>query len=393
MRILLTVLAILWPVAACAQETGIGTPETPASETRTEWVVTSAEGMDALLLIGAVGGDVMQADRYSETIAFLRANISEEGLAAIDEIDRQLRQERSLLTGPALALAFSAGPIATLEDVIATAADPETRLRPGLEASPYWDADRYAQIVALMPTVHKALLALREVGYQRWYASTNLPPIEAGIARIAGEVEPYDVIAEQARLLGRPLDPEIEIVVVRFNQPYGIRIIGQRFVAFYEWPAETQLRVAAHEIFHPPFDTDDAELLELLSELEADPWMQSIVNDHDPAFGYNSFMGVINEGSTQALDQIVSSRLGFARDPGSRWQHADGGMHMFAAAAWHAMVEDGFAETGGVYSDWLKSALRRGLLSPSEVRRRAAEVVGEETVNQWGPHRSAEAAD
>lgn len=383
MRILLIVAALLWPAAACAEET----------ETRTEWVVSSAEGMDALLLIGAVGGDVLQAGIYDETIAFLRENLSEEGLAAIDRIDRELRQERSLLTGPALALVFSAGSIATLEDVIASAADPDARLRPGLEASSNWDEDRYAQITVLMPTVHTALLALRDVGYEHWYAATNRPPIEAGIARIASEVAAYDVIAEQSRLLGRPLDPEIEIVVVRFNQPYGIRIIGQRFVAFYEWEAETQLRVAAHEIFHPPFDTDDPELLDLLSDLEADPWMQSIVNDHDPAFGYNSFMGVINEASAQALDQIVSARLGFARDPGTRWRHHDGGMHMFAAAAWHAMVEDGFADSGGVYADWLKSALRRGLLSPSEVRRRAAEVAGEDAVNQWGPHRSAGGAE
>ena len=63
---------------------------------------------------------------------------------------------------------------------------------------------------------------------------------------------------------------------------------------------------------------------------------------------------------------------------------------MFAAALYHAMKEDGFAETGGVYEDWLKSALQRDLLSPENVRRRAAEVVGEDMVNTWGPHRSAE---
>lgn len=385
MRILLSLLLALAPVSACALNSQ---PHGHVAETPTRWEISGAEGLDALLLIGVVGGDVLQAGRFSDTVTFLREHLSPEGLEAIDEIDRRFRQERGLLTGPALALVFSAGPIGSLADVIASAENPETRLGPGLAASPYWDEENYAFAISMMPSVHTALIALQDVGYERWYASTNRPTIEHGIERIAEALAPYDLIPEQARLLGRPLDPTVGILVVRFNQPYGIRVIGQRFVAFYEWEAETQLRVAAHEIFHPPFDTDDEELLGLLSELEADPWMRSIVEDHDPQYGYNSFMGVINEGSTQALDQIVSARLGFARDPGARWRDSDGGMHMFAAAAWHAMTEDGFDESGGTYSDWLKSALRRGLLTPSEVRRRATEVVGEETVDQWGPHRA-----
>jgi len=385
MRNIFVLLALTLAIHNPAQA---ASPDAPnVAETRTEWVVQPAEGMDALLLIGAIGGDVLQAPIFSETIGFLRENLSAEGLAAIDEIDFQMRQTRGQLTGPTLALIFSAGPVATLDDVIASTLDPDGRLRPGLEQSPNWDEDRYASIVAAMPTIHTALTALRDVGYERWYAATNRPPIAAGIERIAADVSLYDIIPEQARLLGRELDPRIEILVVRFNQPYGIRILGQRFIAFYEWEADTQLRVAAHEIFHPPFDLDDDSLWALMSDLEADPWMVSIVEDHDPAFGYNSFQGVINEGATQALDQIVSDRLGFGRDPGRRWQHADGGMHLFAAALYHALIEDGFDDSGGVFEDWFRSALERGVLSPSEVQRRAAEIVGQDAVNRWGPDR------
>jgi len=386
MRNIVLVLAL----AVCAPANAFGLQETDSIEIQTEWVVQPAEGMDALLLIGAIGGDVLQGPIFSETIGFLRENISPEGLAAIDEIDFQMRQTRGQLTGPRLALIFSAGPVATLDDVIASAADPDGRLRPGLEQSTYWDEERYDSIVLAMPTIHTALTALRDVGYERWYASTNRPPIAAGIERIAAEVSPVDVIPEQARLLGRDLDPRIEILVVRFNQPYGIRILGQRFIAFYEWEADTQLRVAAHEIFHPPFDIEDESLWSLMSDLETDPWMVSIVEDHDPGFGYNSFQGVINEGATQALDQIVADRLGFARDPSRRWQHADGGMHLFAAALYHALIEDGFDESGGVFEDWFRTALEADRLSPSEVQRRAAAIVGWEAVNAWGPDRSVD---
>jgi len=356
--------------------------------TVTQWNVQSAMGMDALLLIGAASGDLMQADIYAEEIADVRRKMSAEGIAALDELDAILRQKLGVLTGPALAYFFSAGPVATLDDVIASAADPIARLKSGLETSPHWDPKEFEFAVNVMPTVHAALLALRDTGFVDQYRQESAD-IEAAIESNHAAVSPYDIIPEQERLLGRDLDPQIDIIIVCYAKPYGIRILGQRFVAYYGWDAETQLRVAAHEIFHPPYDPNDAELADLLSALGSDPWMTSIVDDHDPQYGYNDFKGVVDEGSTQALDQIVSDRLGFAEEPGERWRESDGGMHMLAAALYHAMQESGFADDGGVYADWFKNALRSGLLSPSEVKRRAAQVVGWDAVDTWGPHRSA----
>ena len=128
---------------------------------------------------------------------------------------------------------------------------------------------------------------------------------------------------------------------------------------------------------------EDPELWALLEPLREDPFMRNIVDTHDPAFGYNSFEGIVDEDSAQALDQLVSERLGIAHDAARRWQHSDGGMHMLAAALYHAMKEDGFSETGGVYHDWLKLALQRGLLDPDDNIRRATEIVGEATVQKW----------
>ena len=345
--------------------------------------------MDALLLIGAASGDLMQAHIYSEEIAAVRGQMSAEGIAALDSLDAVLRQELGRLTGPSLAYFFSAGPVATLDDVIESAADPIARLKPGLEMSPNWDTKEFESAARLMPAVHTALLALRDTGFVEQYHQESLPDIVAAIASDYAPVISHDLIPEQERLLGRGLDPQIDIIIVRYAKPYGMRILGQRFVAYYGWDAETQLRIAAHEIFHPPYDPNDAELIDLLSELRSDPWLMSIVHDHDPQFGYNSFEGVVDEGSTQALDQIVSDRLGFAEEPGERWRKSDGGMHMLAAALYHAMRESGFADDGGSYSEWFKNALRSGLLSPSEVKRRAALVVGWDAVEAWGPRRSA----
>ncbi|WP_203291839.1 hypothetical protein [Maricaulis parjimensis] len=348
----------------------------------TQWTVRAAPGMDAILLIGILSGDELQSHYYGETIGFLREALPSEAVEAADRVGASFRESGSL-TGPTLALIFSAGPFATLDDVIASAADPETHLRANLEASDNWSEERYSGLMEILPDVHTALEGLRSINYSAWYQAQLMPNIAPAVEANLAAVSAYDIIPEQERLLGRTLAPEIEILVLRFSQPYGIRITGQRFIAYYGWDANIQLRVAAHEIFHPPFDRTDPEILSRFEALEADPWFRSIVDNHDPAFGYNSAMSILNEDSTQALDQIVSERIGVARDPRQRWTHADGSMHLLAAALYHAMKEDGFDQSGGVYSDWLKSAFDRGLLTPEEVRRRAAIVVDEATVNSW----------
>jgi hypothetical protein len=352
-------------------------------EQTTEWVVTAAAGMDALLMIGAASGDVLQSELFEEPIALMRGRMSAESVAAMDRLDQTLRVEGERLTGPFLAFLFSAGNISTLDDILASATDPDTFLKPGLQASGNWDEERYAEALELMPDIILALEGLKGIGFEDWYAGSIMPNVQAGVERNLAAVSPYDIIPEQARLLGRDLDPRIEILIVRFNQPYGIRIIGQRFVSYYGWNANIQLRVAAHEIFHPPFDLEDESLRARTSAWATDPWFQSIVENHNPGFGYNSLSGVVNEDSTQALDQIVAERLGFARDPAKRWNSADDGMHMLAAALYHAMKEDGFDQTGGTYSDWFASALDRGMLTPDEVRRRATEIVGPLQVQYW----------
>ena len=368
------IAAALAALAACT------TPA--AAEQRTQWNVHSSEPLDALLLLGAASGDVLQADYYADDIAWVRASLPADAVSALDQIGAQVR-DSGALTGPLLALVFSAGPIETYEDLIASADDPERRLRPNFEASPYWREERWPGVAAAMPAIANLLRELEAAGFRERWRTEVSPIVEAGVVRVREAVSPYDLIPEQERLLGRPLESGIELLVLHYSQPYGIRITGQRFLNHHHYDAGIQLRTAAHEIFHPPFDLQDEEIQSRLLNLSQDTWMRTIVEDHDPQFGYNSFEGVINEDSTQALDQIVSERLGFARDPGERWRHADGGMHMLAAALYQAMKEEGFDQRGGVYQDWLADALDRGLLTPPEVRRRAVLIVGEEAVARW----------
>ena len=57
------------------------------------------------------------------------------------------------------------------------------------------------------------------------------------------------------------------------------------------------------------------------------------------------------------------------------------------AALYRAMKLEGFDISGGSFETWLRSAIARDVLSPTNVKRLAAEVVGSAAVAAWGPHR------
>jgi hypothetical protein len=334
------------------------TAEQRAQPSETQWVFNSAEGLDALLLIGAAAGDELQAEHYAKHIAEFRGNLSPEALEMLDALGAQFRDEGTLF-GPFLVLIFTGTDFLTLEDILVSARDPEALLRPSWETTPYWDEVDWPRYRGIMPGLVLILEEMQASNFSSKWNEQVLPYIVDTIARLEQDITCYDVLPVQAQLLGRTLEPEIELVVAQYTLPYGIRVQGQRFLAHHTYPSDAFLRTAGHEIFHPPFDFEDQDLLRLLEPLQNDPWMISIVEDHDPAVGYNSFRGVVDEDSTEALDQLLATRLGIAVEPGHRWRYEGGGMHMLAAALFHAMTEEGFIDSGSNYSDWLKSALER----------------------------------
>jgi hypothetical protein len=372
---MLALLALL-SVAAHASE---------MDDRSTRWHVQSAVGLDAVVFIGALAGNSLQYEHFEAEVDYIRPRLNAEAGAALERLT-EFAELHGMLLGPNLALIFSAGPVESLGDVIASAREPETRLRPELQKSEYWDAREWTWVRdETLPDVLAVLVGLREAGFEPYWREIAAPTLGMRIEATRKYLQRFDIIPEHERLLGRRLDPEIDLFLLYFSRPYGIRVTGQRFASHHSYPMYVQLRTAVHEMFHPPFERGDYSVYERLRELTTDPWMQSILAGHDPAIGYNTFPELLDESATQALDQLIADRMGFDQGPGARWRKADGGMHMLAAAIYQMLVEDRFGETGGNFAAWFDLAIDRGLLAPKEVRRRAALIVGQDAVDRWNP--------
>ena len=123
----------------------------------------------------------------------------------------------------------------------------------------------------------------------------------------------FDVIRWQEKLTGRTFDPTINIVLLLFCKPHGIKVQGQTFLQAYDYDIPTTVRIAAHEMLHPPVPMDGAAAKSALGVLSKDALITRIVKEHDPRWGYTTLEGLLNEDLCQALDQLISD------DPAHAW--------------------------------------------------------------------------
>jgi hypothetical protein len=120
---------------------------------------------------------------------------------------------------------------------------------------------------------------------------------------------------------------------------------------------------------HPPYNlSSDPELKGTLDLLRGDAFLMDKVNNHNPAFGYNSFEGFIEEDCVQALEQVINEKFKVEVEAHKRWKENDGGMHVFAVALYSVMKEENFNGEQETFRNFLLRMIRSGKLSAGRIK-------------------------
>jgi hypothetical protein len=349
---------------------------------RTQWKVRGSEGFDALCFLGPLSGKPLYTRYYEAELAAFRPKFAPGAQAALDRLQKAA-DAKGWLLAPGLCTMLSAAPDATLDDILLAVREAQTRVLPGYKASQYWDQENWDVFLAGRADLLITLEGLRDAGFpelRRQYMELKLEP---RVAALSAKLATMDVIAEQERLIGHKLEPGIEIVLLWFSKPHGTRIQGQRFLSHVDYPEALTIRIAGHEILHPPFPMEGATAKAAIATLERDSLMQRVLKEHDPAFGYNTMEGILNEDTVQALDQIIAERLGVSNPPAKRWATADDGMHVLAAGLYGMLKADGYDRTGGNIEQWMDRAVKGGRLAPASLHAAASKVLEKPADQLW----------
>jgi hypothetical protein len=249
-------------------------------------------------------------------------------------------------------------------------------------ASPYWSESDWAWFSKATPALISIFTAMQAADFAAFRA-TRTTGLDARVRDVQRALDGFDVISLQKKLSGRDFDPAIEVVLLQFVKPHGIKVQGQTFLQAIDYDTATTVRIAAHEMLHPPFDKNGAAARAALEVLGSDPVIMKIVREHDPKWGYTTLEGMLDEDLVQALDQMISEALGVGRNPADRWRKADDGMHVIAAGLYGLLREDRWAERGGSIEKWLQQTAMNGRLKSDKFHRVAARVLERDPTRLW----------
>jgi hypothetical protein len=352
-----------------------------AAPSRTRWSIRTSEGLDALAFLGPLSGKPFYTKYYQVELAAF-PKLPAPAQAALIRLNQRYDADGVLLW-PDLTLAMSGGPTDDIPALIRSLDAAETVLKAPFQANTNWKDETWARFLACrddLRTVLNALQAADFPGFRKGYVGDLAA---TRIAELKAFYGPLDVIAEQERLLGRKLDPEIRIELLWFCRPHAASLQGQRFIAQFRSSNQAMVKIAAHELLHPPFDMKGATARACLAVLEKDALFAKILAEKDPSSGYNSLEGILNEDTCEALDQIIQERLGFSELPKDRWTKADQGMHVLAAGLYGILTAEGYDKSGGNIEAWMMAAAKSGKLAPANLHPAAAMVLGKPVDQLW----------
>lgn len=348
--------------------------QTPAPRTR--WKLRGSEGADAIAFLGPLSGTPLYLEFYAEDAAAFAPRLPEAVRQDLARLWAQAQEDGFGLLGPNLQLLLcTQGHDASLSSLLQALRQRESALLPGYRASRYWNASDWAWFERAAPRLERIFEALQAAGFGAFRAERAGDALARRIAEQGRALAGFDVVAWQEKLTGRRFEAEIEIVLLQFAKPHGIKVQGQTFLQSADYDTATTVRIAAHEMLHPPVPMDGAAARAALVVLERDPLIMKIVREHDPRWGYTTLKGLLDEDLAQALDQLISEALGVGRNPADRWRKADEGMHVIAAGLYGLLRQDRWSETGGAIEPWLAQAAAAGRLDPAHFHPVAARVL------------------
>lgn len=354
-----------------------------AAPSSTRWHVRTSEALDAVAFLGALSGGELYLKRYDKEAAEFGALLPQAARSDLAALREEADKGGFGLLWPGLATILSGSGIATMGDLVAVVGQLEQRVRPAYAASVYWDEGNWRWLTAAAPRLHKAFAAMQEAGFAAYRARLVGSTLDAKASELERALSGFDVIQWQRKLTGRDFDPNIQITLLYFAEPHGVRVQGQHFLQSTAYGLTTTLRIAAHEMLHPPIDMKGKVAEAVMATLTKDELITRIVRNHDPRWGYTTLEGYLNEDICQALDQMISEALGAARNPADRWRKADDGMHVLAAGFYGLLRQDKWAETGGSIEAWLDQANKSGRLRPANLHPIAARILERPAERLW----------
>lgn len=343
--------------------------EAAKSVTKTKWDLVPSFKLDVICFLNTLTGDPFYLDFYKEEYAKFEPKLTPVARTALADLKRKIKDEKQGIISAALAINFSATGDKTLDDMLKTLKN-SSKMQDNLRKTPYYNDDDWKLYESVRPDLKVIFQFLKKIRFDAYWKTDILPKVNKRISEIRNELTHFDVVSEVEDHLGFQLpSDQITVYVLYYTKPHGIKVTGMRFLTDEAWPIKIVVRNAGHEMMHPPYDLkNDKELVDLLNSLKNDEFIMDKVNNHDRSFGYNTFEGLIEEDTVQAIEQLINEKFKIENEAHQKWKESDDGIHVFAVALYSVMKQENFPENHETFRDFLVRIFRTGKLSSGRIK-------------------------
>ncbi len=259
------------------------------------WVIRPSVWFDAVCLIPLLAGMPFYTSRHEQDARWWQERFGSvagaeagDGLSVLrrevaDGAGKPLPAFLALWTSPAAAPGESAAD--GLDGLIAAVADPQRLPGAMREISPRWNEPDDRLFRSVRPALLAVLEGLRAAGLAQWWAEHAEDDLRRRCAELHSSLARYDLVPLVEQHTGvRFGSRAVELCVLRWAAPHGIRVTGTRFLTDRRYDADRVLNIAVHELLHPPWPGGHPAK-GLLDGLAADPFLAARFAGRDPAAG------------------------------------------------------------------------------------------------------------
>lgn len=350
---------------------GIGKEEMHSNDvhTTTDWSLKPSFKFDVICFLNALTADPYYMNIYKEEFGKFEKKLTPPAETALANLKRKIKDEDKGIISAFLTLYFSATDDETLDQMLLTLKD-SRRMQASMKQTQFYDEESWRLFESVKDDLRVIFRFLQKIQFQKYWQEHILPKVQARITEVEGQLPKFNIIPAIENILGFALPSnKISVFMLYYSRPHGIRITGTRFLTDVGYPFSIVMRNAIHEMMHPPFDLkSDTELLSELNKLQSDEFLMNKVLNHDPAFGYNSFIGFVEEDVVQALEQVINEKMTIGVEAPTRWKGADNGMHVLAVALYSLMKDEKFSIGRESARDFVIRMIRTRKLGPGKIK-------------------------
>ena len=223
-----------------------------------------------------------------------------------------------------------------LDDLVAAVADPELLVSAMRKTSPRWNEADDLLFRSVRPALSAVLEGLRTAGLAHWWAEHAEGDLQRRCGELRQSFAGYDLVPLVEQHTAVSFDARaVELCVLRWAAPHGIRVTGTRFLTDVRYEADRVLNIAVHELLHPPWPQGHP-VKDRLDALAADPFHAARFDGRGTRMP-DTTPGPATPRKTRPRRSTSSCNTRLGRnsrgDPVTRWTTADGGIRRPGPAA------------------------------------------------------------